>query len=229
MGAFGATIDYFNLADTTWKLQDFGADPQKSNATASDEKGDVVCETVHDTSYGYSNSYAYCGTGDTSGNVVYPTIKGGQVNVIDTGNSSVISGVTVTTTNDGAPVLAVTGEKLYGPNVPTYTLNLPTISAGHLATNIGFIPDTNSRTTGSTYTFSSTMSKVMDSQGQTSCMGIHAGREEATNELVSCTAIASGVADTANGWTLDGPIASAGDNTSYGTSTANVFQNLAQD
>jgi hypothetical protein len=224
--SYGATLDYFNLANANWRLQSSSKSPVKSNSNAQDSNGDNVCETVHDTSATFSCEYASCGVGDTGGNVVFPTLVAGT---IDTENSSIITGFAIATSNTARPKLTVTGEKYYGDTsgTATYSPTLPTIKAGKKATAMGFTPDTNSRVTSSTWNFATQASTVLDSNGQRVVVDISQGRIDASGELVSCTAIAAATA--AAGYTLDGPNGSSTQNTGYGSSTVAVFKNVIKD
>jgi hypothetical protein len=228
--AYGASIDKFGIADTNWKLQSYTKDPVSSNATAQDENGDNACETVFDTAYSHTNEYQYCGTGDTSGNIVWPS---GLVLGTDTTNAVTKNGVTINTSNTERPRLTVTGDDKFGTSTQTYTLSshLPTLPAGKVATPMGFIVDTTSvtRTNSSTWAATAQTALVQDSNGQRVCLDLYQGRIEASGELISCTSTATAVADTANGYTLNGPVGSGEENTGYGNSTVNVFKNLLAD
>jgi hypothetical protein len=181
---------------------------------------------VYDTSYTMTNEYAYCGVGDSNGNVVFPTLVAGAV---DTENSSVITGFTIATSNTGKARLTVNGELYYGDSSgpATYTPTLPTVSASKKASAMGFTLDTVSRLTASSWAFTTQTSYVQDSNGQRVCLDLYGGRIEASGDLVSCTGVPGAAAD--SGYTLSGPVASNGTNTGYTTGTVNVFKNVLQD
>lgn len=220
--SFGASTDKFGIADTNWKLLSYSEEPQKSNATAEDSNGNTDCETVYDTSAGYTNEYQYCGAGDTGGNVVFPTLRYG----VDTTNGVLVTGATVTTSNTERPKLSVKGELLAGTGRTnsTDTLAWPTVSAAKKATAMGITPDTNSKVTSATWTLSLQVANVMDSQGRRVLNDAYRPRIEASAELIKCSGTPGAAA--AAGYTLDGPLSKAQSNTGYGTATVNVFKNL---
>jgi len=225
--SFGATTDHFGIADTNWKLQSSDKSPISSNANAQDSNGDNVCETVFDTAYSYTATYGFCGTGDTSGNVVWPTLYAGS----DTANAKLRTGYSVATSNTARPTLTVNGEDAFGTSNSTYTVAPPTIPAAKLATAMGFVADTASvtRVNSSSWNFTTQTAYVQDSQGQRCQADVYQGRIEASGELTSCTSTATAIADTANGYTLSGPVGSSETNTAYGTATVNVFKNVLAD
>ena len=225
--SYGANTDKFGISDTNWKLLSYSADPISSNANAQDSNGDNVCETVFDTAYSYSAEYQFCGAGDTSGNVTWPTIVLGN----DTTNSVLVTGATISTSNTERPRLSMSGEDPFGASTNAYTLTLPTVPAAKKATAMGFVPDTTSvtRVNSSSWTATAQTSYVQDSDGQRCLADVYQARIEASGDLVSCTSTATAIADTANGYTLSGPVGKSESNTSYGSSTVNVFKNLLAD
>ena len=225
--SFGATTDHFNIADTNWHLLTSGKSPVSSAANAQDSTGDNVCETVFDTAFSYTATYAPCGTGDTSGNVEWPTLYLGN----DTTSAILRTGYSVATSNTARPVLTVNGETAFGTSNATYTLAPPTISIGKVASAMGFVPDTATvtRVTGSTWGITGQTAYVQDSQGQRCQSDVYGARVEASGELVSCTATATAIADTTNGYAVTGPVGNAETNTGYGTGSVAVYKNITAD
>ena len=221
--SYGASTDHFGIADTNWKLQSSSKDPISSNATGQDENGDNACETVYDTAFAYTASYRYCGTGDTSGNVVFGT----RILGADTTNSKLLTSVGVTTSNTERPMMTVNGEDLFGTPSHTYTLTMPTVTAAKTAQGMGFTADTVTNLLSSTWTAAAQTSYAQDSDGQRVISDVYQGRIEASGELMSCTGTPGAAADT--GYTLNGPVSNSQSNTGYETATVNVFQNLLAD
>lgn len=221
------TTDKFGIADTNWKPLSYSKDPFSSAFNAQDSNGDNVCETVTDTGFSHQNEYQYCGTGDTNGNISWPTIVLGN----DTAHAVLVTGVTIATSNTERPKLTVTGEDAFGTSTNQYTLTMPDVAAAKRASAMGFVADTTSvtRVTSSTWAATAQTAYVQDSQGQRVLSDVYGARVEASGELVSCTSTATAVADTANGYALSGPVGAKQSNNSYGSSTVNVYKNLTAD
>ena len=222
--SFGVTRDWFAFADTNFEVQSSSASGNASNAQAVDSNGDVACETVFDTGIGYEVTYSMC-----SGSALPAGFKGGNVIAYDTNTNILITGGSVSTSGTEFPTFTVTGETLYGTasgNLYDFQAEV-SVSGAKTAQAIGFIADTNTKASSSSVTFSASVAKVQDSQGQTVCMDVYGGRIEASGELISCTAIAGAAADTANGWALSSPVSTSEENTGYGSGSINVFENLA--
>jgi len=214
--AYGASTDKFGLADTNWKLQDYGSDFSSSQAQALDQYGDVACETTYDTGTSYSNTYMYCGSGDSSGNVVFPTVNLGE----DTGNAVYVTGATVETSNTDWPKLTITGETTAGSPGIGDTVTFPSVAAGKVATALGCTADTGSYVQSSSWSRTVQIQYGYDSDGARCIASSTGDRIEATTEVVACTGTPGVTIDTA--FTQSGGGLSES-NTGYATYSATMY------
>lgn len=225
---YGATTDFWGFADTNVKLESSSSEPSiGGEAQCVDSNGDVNASTTYDTANKtVSSTYRPCS--DTA-LVLYDTTTAVDLRLGKVVSGNVITSIEVSTTNTDRPTVTISGEFAHGVADTAFSKYDPTdleIAPLRKAQAIGATADTVTKVTGSSITASVSVSKTADSQGNTACMDVYAGRIEAGNDLVSCTGTPGASADT--GWTRSAGTSESQENTAYGTGAYAVFKNLLQ-
>jgi len=222
---FGAKTDHFGLANDDWELQSSGKTPEKSNAQAQNEFGDVVAQADYEETESVECVYKLISNG-TDGSAALPAnFMGGYKN-----GNYIITGGTLNTSNSERPTLTVKGEKYFGDEVTVlrvydFATAIGAILAKKVATAIGFTLGASTLLNSSSVSCSVEVSRTLDSDGAIAVIDTYNGRLEASGDLVSATAAPSATAST--DWTLSKGNDVKEENTGYNTGTVNVYQNLA--
>jgi len=221
--AYGVTADPFSFTDTSVEIQSRNLNPEGSEAQCEDSRGDIIESTIYGEFSPVEATYKVCRGGSFDSVTKIGAVKG----------SYVITSIAATRNNKDALSVTVTGipTAIFGDTatIPTYT---PVWPAGYMAGGLGSLEAGISLSAGrsisSSITFAADNVKVADSLGDISCVGLFAGRMEATNEAQSCDTEPAAAADT--GWTLaPGSGAIADGNKEYQTATFGAFRNIIQD
>lgn len=221
--AFGVTSDPFSYTDTYVEIQSRNVNPEGSEAQCEDSRGDIVESTIYGEFSPVEATYKVCRTGSFDSATKIGDVKG----------SYVITSIAATRNNKDALSVTVMGvpTSIFGDTatIPTYTPVWPTgYMAGGLGSLEAGISLSAGRSISSSITFAAENVKVPDSVGDFKCVGLFAGRMEATNEVQSCDT--EPAASAASGWTLAaGNGAIADGNTEYQTATFGAFRNIIQD
>lgn len=220
--SFGS-LDNFGLADTNWKAQNSSIDPNAAEGQAPDEKGDILCSTIHGATTTKSTTYLWCG----GATLTFPASLTGLGILIST---DVVTGIQIETSNTEKPKLTVTGMvwvgEVGGP-AQKYTITFPTLAGTKTAQALGFTAAEGTKITSSTWSASAQVAQALDEGGDVAALDLYQGRIEASGNLISCTGTPSATA--AASYTLSKGVASASTNTGYATATVSVFKNLAAD
>lgn len=220
--SFGVTTDLFAVGDTYSHPQSSETSKNGSTAQCLDSQGTIVAETNYDTGLTYSEDLTVC--------------KGGShtpAKIGDVTSNKVITSASFDRSNSDALKVNYGGEStvMTDTQMPKFTIDIDSayLVGGKGALAAGIIV-TKGKVISSSIKVTSSVARVLDSQGVRKCESIYGARMEATNELQSCDTAPAAVADTANGWKLapsgGGPKQS---NTAYPTTTFVAYKALTQD
>jgi hypothetical protein len=142
---------------------------------------------------------------------------------------NVITGIEVKTENENWPEITISGEVCpdTDADVEKYDPSDLEVSGARTATPIGVTADTVSDVNGASASMSVEVGRILDSQGALKKVDVWGGRIEATNDLVSPTAVPGAAADT--GWTLKTPMSKEEANEEYVTGSITVIKNVTRD
>lgn len=224
--SYGAT-DYFGFDDATAIFVQSGefSPSNTTDATVSDENGDIACRTKAGEVEEYSNDYKLCGGATVDIDATF-----GKVGDVVTHNSKdlQITAISVNTTNSEEPTVSITGIlETAGQTHATYTTGLSVVaSKGAQTFGLAALTTGNYVTAGS-FEIGGSHSVVEDSQGDIVCREPYGFRLTASHTIQNCTASPTATADT--GWALENPIGESSTNTDYGSATVDVFKDLLKD
>ncbi|MDF3129883.1 hypothetical protein P0Y35_11805 [Kiritimatiellaeota bacterium B1221] len=212
--ALHANTDKFSYADTNAKLISYSASLSRQEANAKDEKGNVMCHSLYDTSTDFTNEYVACS--DTAIKVtgfgIGKLIDGAKVNGFD-----------VSTAMGERPKITITGKETNSSEGDVYTPSI-SITGEDEAQELGIT------LTGTTAINSSTISVSAEesretAQGSEICLNQYGVKIECSMDLISCDT--GGVGYTVDtGWSEP----SNDDNESegeYPTKSVTVFKYIA--
>jgi hypothetical protein len=228
MAGFGASTDYFGLAETAvWELQSSSYTPENSSAQVQNEYGDVTAEAEYEKTATVENSYRLVGNGTEGLEALPAAFQGGNTNVVGA-DTFVITGGSLATSNTERPLLTVTGEKMHGATTALRVYDFATavgdINARKVATAIGFTLGAATLLNSCNVSFSCETARALDSDGAIAIKDTFNGRVEATGDMVSATTVADAVV--ASGWTIPSGTSKTEENTAHPTGSITVYKNL---
>jgi hypothetical protein len=227
--AFGATLDYFGLADTIWQRQNAESTPSASNAQSMDSDGSVRCETVFAADKIFSVAYQLV-KADGTPQSLDTKVKVGNIIAYDTNTKIAVTGLDVSTSNTEFPTVTVNGALHFGDTADQGKFSSGVSVIGKKkAQAIGFVLGATSRVVSSSITVSSQRATVQDEDGDFVKSVVYQGRIEASGELTACTGNPTGTADTANGYALVNLPSLSQQNTDYASANIATFKNLLPD
>lgn len=195
-----------------------------SEAKAMDSNGDVVEETLYDTTNGQQRTLNYTAAVNETIDF-YDTLAGRDFRLGKVIGGYVITGKSISTSNTDFAGIQFTVQKTASADseVSKYNDGL-TFNGGKGARKFGFTVDTVTRLTGSSVSAGVSVARTLDSAGEEKAIDVSEGRIDATHNLTGVTGVCGGSADT--GWTLLGGPSNDESNTGYETGSAVVFQNI---
>ena len=197
-----------------------------SEAKANDSNGDVVAETLFDTTNGQQRTVSYKATANET--IDFYTVDTGTSRDYRLGKvigGYVITGKSISTTNTDFADIQFTIQKTASLDTAVSKYNTGiTFNGGKGARKFGFTKDTATRLTGSSVSAQVGVARSLDSLGQEKAIDVSEGRIDATHNLTGVTGVCGGAADT--GWTLLGGPSNDETNTGYETGSAVVFKNI---
>lgn len=227
--SYGAE-DYFGfdnagVTDTIFVQSGEYSPSNQTDASVSDQDGDIVCRTKAGQVDEYSNDYKVCGGSTMAIDTVF-----GKVGDVVTHNSIdiQITGISVSTSNSEEPTVSITGiAETSGQTHNTYSTGISiTASKGAQLFGLQALSTGNYVTAGS-FEISGSHSVVEDSDGDIVCREPYGFRLTSSHTIQNCTATPTASPDT--GWALENPIGESSTNTDYGSATVDLFKDLLKD
>ena len=227
---FKSDNDFLQLTSVT-------QEGQGSNAQASDEYGDIDCETVYNKPEGRSLTATYdaCVPKTTSA-INFANVKLGQMVTYDS-KKYIITGVDVGKATGSQTEVTINAVGVASTqseaDFNTYDWSDGLTIHNGLGINetnetLGVESGASSSLTSVSISASVTVVTVRNESGELECTQIHAGRVEITSEAISCTegepTITAG-----SGFTEQNEPSINLTNTEYPTSSLTVFKNIKKD
>lgn len=229
--SFGITSDIWSFSDTSLGISLQGVESTPKSATeaqALDSVGDVVAETLHDTTYGQAVSATYKCPLSASTIDFYDTTTSKDFRLGKVIGGYVITNISASTSNGTDPVeITIAGQKTVSADttIAKYDPGF-TLVGGPGAQKCGFTVDASSRLNSTSITASVDVGRSMDSNGEELSTHVTKGRLEGSHTVVGVTGAPEGTADTGF-LLLNGP-SNTESNTGYESGTATVFKNLTR-
>jgi len=215
--AIGVSADPYGFADTNIKIISNSLGESTSQAQATNELGDITCESVFDTTT--ERTCVYQTT--TDGALSFTSVKPGTVI-----SGEVIKGISVETSSGSRPTISITGKSTKGISGSFKTYEFDIGLTGKLGAQAIGIEATTGNVNSSSASIQVQESQVDDEEGNEARRDIYAGRIEVSNDLVSCSGLPA--------WTVDTDYTQSGkdenfENKDYPTASVSLFQNIFAD